>query len=149
MASGIVNSRCEIDDNGDTILSKSNGTLSSVVVDDSDEPRFLMQGLGFASYQVLVNLIWKIGRGQHKAMPPEIVRHIATFFTTKRLDPNKSRALTCSSSSGQYSLDECLVDSENSWWISSFGSFRNGEFCDQSNDIVAQNVDSSDSDFSS
>jgi hypothetical protein len=96
------------------------------IVDDNDVPRFLMQGCGFDSYQDLVLLIASIAKSEDKTFPPEIFRKIANFFTTTHLDPTKTRALRCSSTSGQFSLDQCLVDSENSWWISASGSLRNG-----------------------
>lgn len=100
---------------------------AKVMVDDNhDEPRFLLQGCGFDSYQELVILIARIANSSDITFPSEIVRNIVHFFTTKRLDSNKTRALRCSSTSGQHSLDECLVDTENSWWISANGSFRNG-----------------------
>mmetsp|Transcript_19655 Transcript_19655/g.36688 ORF Transcript_19655/g.36688 Transcript_19655/m.36688 type:complete len:206 (-) Transcript_19655:230-847(-) len=86
-----------------------------------------MTGSGFTSYQSLVNVVGKLPKNHKLALPAEICKNVANFFTTRRLDPTKTRAVTCSSTSGQYSLDHCLIDSENSWWISSFGSFRNGK----------------------
>jgi hypothetical protein len=99
-----------------------------VILDNDGKPRFLMQESGYPSYQVLTRTIGTIvdSKIQNKTIPPEIIRSIAVFFTTRRLDPKETEAIRASSTSGQYSLDQCLVDSESSWWISAFGSFRNG-----------------------
>lgn len=103
-------------------------TKRAKIVDDNDEPRFLLQGCEFDSYQDLVFLIARIVKSRNKTFPPEIMRNIANFFTTKRLNPSRTRALRCSSTTAQHSLDQCLVDTENSWWISADGSLRNGRF---------------------
>ena len=61
-------------------------------------------------------------------LPNEIIRDIAIYFTVKKLDPTKTRAIGCSSSSSElHELKECLIDSSSSWWISSIheGSFHN------------------------
>lgn len=63
-------------------------------------------------------------------LPNEIIRDIAIYFTVKKLDPTKTRAIGCSSSSSElHELKECLIDSSSSWWISSIneGSFHNGK----------------------
>jgi hypothetical protein len=99
------------------------------IVDDNHETRFLLQGCGFDSFADLVCLVARVGKSSDNntnTFPPEIVRNIVNFFTTTHLDSRKTRALKCSSTSGQHSLDQCLVDTENSWWISANGSLRNG-----------------------
>jgi hypothetical protein len=106
------------------------------IIDDNEEPRFLLQGCGFDSYQDLVFLIAIIAKSSDTTFPPEIVRNISNFFTTKHLDSSKTRALRCSSTSGQHSLDQCLVDTENSWWISARGSLRNGASRIEINDAL-------------
>jgi hypothetical protein len=63
-------------------------------------------------------------------LPNEIIRDIAIYFTVKKLDTTKTRAIGCSSSSSErHELKECLIDSSSSWWISSIneGSFHNGK----------------------
>jgi hypothetical protein len=94
---------------------------------NDDGPRFLMDGTGFQCYDHLVHHISKMAKFYDCNLPNEIITNVAGFFTIKPLDPDRTRALTCSSTSGQYSLDHCLIDSESSWWISSTGAFRNGE----------------------
>ena len=121
--------------------------LYIIMADNADdEPRFLINGTPFSSYQDLTNVIEKLFQADNNEssatksgkrprrpqlstlslLPPEIVRNIATYFTVKKLDPSKTRALSCSSSSKQHNLRECLVDSPSTWWISSYGSFQNG-----------------------
>lgn len=86
-----------------------------------------MKGTEFSSYESLVQLIAKVPQNWGLTMPPEIFRNVANYFTVCPVDPSKTRALACSSSSGQYSLEHCLIDNDNSWWISEFGSFRKGK----------------------
>lgn len=104
-----------------------NTESSLVILDNEGQRRFLMRNSGYSSYQALTQLITKIvSKTQKQTVPQEIIRKIAIFFTTKRLDPKQTRAVRASSALGQYSLDQCLVDSDTSWWISAPGSFRNG-----------------------
>jgi hypothetical protein len=118
------------DDNNadvDAPFSDDDVTRHGRIPSASDEdPRFLMQGCGFNTYRDLVLLLAHIAKSHSRTFPPEILRNIASFFTTANLDPSKTKALRCSSTSGQYSLEQCLVDTENSWWISAAGSLRNG-----------------------
>jgi len=110
-----------------------------------DEQRYLINGTSFSSYEDLTNMIGKLkpkrGKRQRqlqysiyanesssKKLLPEIIRNIASYFTVTKLDPAKTRAVGCSSSSRQHEkLKECLDDSTSSWWISSIGSFQNGK----------------------
>ena len=100
----------------------------AVLLDHDKKPRYLMQESGYPSYQALKETIGRIvdSKIQDRSIPPEIVQKIAIFFTTRRLEPKQTRVNGVSSTSGQYNVEECLVDSENSWWISAFGSFRHG-----------------------
>jgi hypothetical protein len=86
-----------------------------------------MIGTGFPSFESLENLIRTLPSSHGWLLPPEIATHVADFFTVKALNANETRPLACSSTSGQYGLEHCLIDSENSWWISAQGSFRNGK----------------------
>ncbi|KAG7346658.1 hypothetical protein IV203_005727 [Nitzschia inconspicua] len=113
-------------DNIGDVLSGVLSPLEKIGGGNDSEQRFLMQGCGFDSYHDLILLLAKIPISRDKTFPPEILTNVASFFTTARLDPSKTRALRCSSTSGQYSLDQCLVDTENSWWISATSSLRNG-----------------------
>merc|ERR1711865_4916 len=61
-----------------------------------------------------------------KLPPQEIIQNIALYFTVTKLDPSETRAIACSSSTKQHKLQQCLIDSKSSWWISSMGSFRKG-----------------------
>lgn len=108
-----------------------------------NEQRYLINGTPFSSYEDLTNMIGKLKPKRRKRqrqlqhstyanestsekLLPEIIRNIAVYFTVKKLDPSKTRAIGCSSSSKQHELKECLDDSTSSWWISSIGSFQNG-----------------------
>jgi len=109
-----------------------------------NKKRYLINGTPFSSYEDLTNMIGKLKPKRRKRqrqlqhstyanestsekLLPEIIRNIAVYFTVKKLDPSKTRAIGCSSSSKQHELKECLDDSTSSWWISSIGSFQNGK----------------------
>jgi hypothetical protein len=82
---------------------------------------------GFKSIKSIVHHISQLANAYECTLPNEIIlKNIATFFTVKPLNPDRTKAVSCSSTSGQYSLDHSLIDSESSWWISSTGTFRNG-----------------------
>jgi hypothetical protein len=108
-----------------------------------DEPRYLMNGTPFSSFEDLTDTIEQICAAKDNdsaptekklksdastksLLPKEIVEKIAMYFTVTKLDPCKTRVLGCSSSSNQHDLKECLVDSSSSWWISAYGSLENG-----------------------
>lgn len=102
----------------------------AVAVDDierDEPPRFLMKGTAFSSYASLLQLIASVPQEFGITLPLEILQNIAHYFTVGEVDSSKARALSCSSTSGQYSLEHCLVDNDNSWWISAVGSFRYGK----------------------
>ena len=125
MNSGRKNNDVDIDDEeGGVVFS------STVIHDDDDGPRFLMtESTGFKSIKSLVHQISQLANAYECDLPNEIIlKNIVTFFTVKPLNPDRTKALSCSSTSGQYSLDHCLIDSESSWWISSTGTFRNGTY---------------------
>jgi hypothetical protein len=109
---------------------KADESAPVAVVDDIERnspPRYLMRGTAFSSYASLVHLVAKVPRRVGITLPHEILQNIAHYFTVGEVDPSKARALACSSTSGQHSLEQCLIDNDNSWWISSIGSFRNGK----------------------
>ena len=90
---------------------------------DDDEQRFLVSGTPFASnYDELTTTL----RNVLKLPPQEIIQNIALYFTVTKLDSSETRAIACSSSTKQHKLQQCLIDSKSSWWISSMGSFRKG-----------------------
>jgi len=107
-----------------------------------EEPRYLMNGTPFGSYGELIDFIGKLKprkgsleqqenadlrKSQPGVFPAELVEAIASYFTVRKLDPNQTVAIGCSSSSNQYPLKECLHETDSTWWISAIGSFRKGQ----------------------
>lgn len=91
---------------------------------DDDEQRFLVSGTPFSSYDELTTTLRNVLFT--KLPPQEIIQTIALYFTVTKLDSSETRAIACSSSTKQHKLQQCLIDSISSWWISSMGSFRKG-----------------------
>lgn len=91
---------------------------------DDDEQRFLVSGTPFSSYDELTTTLRNVLFT--KLPPQEIIQNIALYFTVTKLDSSETRAIACSSSTKQHKLQQCLIDSISSWWISSMGSFRKG-----------------------
>ena len=92
---------------------------------DDDEQRFLVSGTSFNNFDELTTTLRNLLLCT-KLPPQEIIQNIALYFTVTKLDSSETRAIACSSSTKQHKLQQCLIDSKSSWWISSMGSFRKG-----------------------
>ena len=59
-------------------------------------------------------------------LPAEICSHVANFLTVQRCVHSEVEAVSATSMDSIYKLEGCLVDDEDSWWLSSFGSMPGG-----------------------
>lgn len=64
--------------------------------------------------------------GCQKKFPTEVVKHILSFLTVKRVKPDEVQVTNCSSHDGTHPLSLCLRDQESSWWLSHHGTMPGG-----------------------
>lgn len=93
----------------------------------TDEP--LVLASMNCTYSQLQNLVQKINfdqSGTAKHLPPELSCHVANFLTLRKVVRGEVEAVEASSVDSPHSLSECLVDNEDSWWMSAFGTMPGG-----------------------
>lgn len=61
-----------------------------------------------------------------QTLPADMVKLVLSFLTVKRVKPEEVQATNCSSHDGIHPLSFCLLDHDNSWWLSSHGSMPGG-----------------------
>ena len=63
---------------------------------------------------------------QSKHLPAELSSYVANFLTVKRCDHSEAEAVAASSMDSMFKLERCMVDDQDSWWLSGFGSMPRG-----------------------
>jgi hypothetical protein len=65
-------------------------------------------------------------RSEFKHLPEEICSNVASFLTVQRCVPSDIEAVAASSMDSLFKLEGCLVDDEESWWLSGEGTMPRG-----------------------
>lgn len=86
------------------------------------------------SFRELQDLIRKVdfsGRDrtskQSNHLPSELCAQVANFLTVQRCVHSEAEATSASSMDSVYKLEGCLLDDENSWWLSGPASMPGGK----------------------
>ena len=87
--------------------------------------RSVIQEINFASRTTAAAAIATQPR-QQLFLPLELSGYVATFFTVPRVVPSQVEAVAASSLDATHKLTGCLVNDEDSWWLSGFGTMPGG-----------------------
>ena len=81
----------------------------------------------FDSLQEIVQRVNFDPSGTAKHLPPELSKHVSKFLTVRRAVRDEVEAVTASSMDmAPHKLADCLVDNEESWWMSALGTMPGG-----------------------
>lgn len=100
---------------------------------DDDEPLVLAtMNCTFSQLQKMVQQIkFYPPAGTAKHLPSELSTYVSNFLTVKKVMHDEVEAVAASSEDSPHKLAECLVDNDESWWMSRHGSMpagRGGEY---------------------
>jgi hypothetical protein len=82
---------------------------------------------------LLETLDFHVGSKQHNkqcVLPPELAKQVIQFLIIQRVDSDTVEVVGCSSHDKVHSLQACLSDDENTWWISGEHTMPRGRGCE-------------------
>lgn len=80
----------------------------------------------FDSLQELIQQVNFDPSGTSKHLPPELSKHVANFLTVQKVVRDEVEAVGSSSMDMPHQLADCLIDDEDSWWMSGAGTMPGG-----------------------